>query len=341
MKKKTTSQSAFFNPRSLCGFVLCGLGLALLILAITGLADGSLKAAIANASDAAPQDHRGVTAVQTLPLRAIPPIAPSLAPGHNHPEPIIPPSPTLGAGIDTARQTILGRSLSAPTPTGLSWDGVGVGLAGFSPSSNPPDVEGRVGATQYMQWNNTSFAVFNKNTGALLYGPAAGNTLFQSLGGVCASHNDGDPVVSYDILAGRWVVSQFVVKGPTGGFSHQCIAVSQTQDATGAWYLYDFVTDSANFVDYPHTGVWPDGYYMSAHVFNSAGTALVGARVYVFERDKMITGQPARMQSANLTTYGGSFQFGFLPADLDSLTPPPTGEAEFVLGPHPTTLTLT
>ena len=55
----------------------------------------------------------------------------------------------------------------------------------------------------------------------------------------------------------------------------------------------------------------------------------------------MIAGQTARMQSANLTTYGGSFQFGFLPADLDSLTPPPAGEAEFVLGPHPTTLTLT
>ena len=53
-------------------------------------------------------------------------------------------------------------------------------------------------------------------------------------GGVCASHNDGDPVVSYDILAGRWVVSQFVVGGPAGSASHQCIAVSTNQDATGA-----------------------------------------------------------------------------------------------------------
>ena len=76
--------------------------------------------------------------------------------------------------------------VSAPTPTGLSFDGVGVGLAGFIVGSNPPDVNGRVGATQYVQWNNTSFAVFDKTTGALQYGPAAGNTLFQALGGACA-----------------------------------------------------------------------------------------------------------------------------------------------------------
>ncbi len=190
---------------------------------------------------------------------------------------------------------------------------MGVGLAGFAPSSNPPDVNGRVGGTQYVQWNNTSFAVFDKVTGALQYGPAAGNTLFQSLGGVCASHNDGDPVVSYDILAGRWILSQFVVGGPTGSASHQCVAVSATGDATGSYYLYDFVTDTVNFVDYPHTGVWPDGYYMTGHVFNAAGTALVAARVYVFEREKMILGQAARMQSANLTTYGGSFQYRLPP----------------------------
>ena len=167
------------------------------------------------------------------------------------------------------------------------------------------------------------------------YGPAAGNTLFQALGGVCASHNDGDPVVSYDILAGRWVLSQFVVGGPAGGYSHQCFAVSTTSDATGEYYLYDFVTDPANFIDYPHTGVWLDGYYMSAHVFSPSPIevpaalpgAFITARVYVFEREKMIDGLPARMQSVDLGQ-----QYGLLAADLDSLTPPPAGAAEFVLG---------
>ena len=352
MKKKNCPKSAFFNLRALCGFALCLVGLLLAFFALNTLTGSSVhaqgisqKASIAGpaavVSAPAPNDLRSIAPIRTRPLREIPPIRPEMAPGHDHAEPIKPQPPTQGAGPDTARQTKAGRTQSAPSPAGVSFDGVGVGLAGFSPSSNPPDVNGRVGATQYVQWNNTSFAVFDKNTGALLYGPAAGNTLFQSLGGVCASHNDGDPVVSYDILSGRWILSQFAVGGPAGSYSHQCVAVSVTGDATGAYYTYDFLTDAANFIDYPHTGVWPDGYYMTAHVFNSAGTAFLFARVYVFEREKMILGQPARMQSANLTTYGINSQYGFLPADLDSLTPPPLGEASFILGPHPSTLTLT
>ena len=286
-----------------------------------------------------PRDLRPVRAVRTGKLRNMPPIDPETVVKHYYLEPIPPKPPTQSGGPAGPIQTEAGPRTSAPTPSGVSFDGVGMGLAGYSPSSNPPDVNGRVGATQYVQWNNTSFAVFNKTTGALEYGPAAGNTLFQALGGVCASHNDGDPVVSYDILAGRWVISQFAVAGPAGSYSHQCFAVSTTSDATGDYYLYDFVTDPVNFVDYPHTGVWPDGYYMSTHVFNAVPGeihppvappgAFITGRIYVFERQKMIDGLTARMQMVDLGQ-----EFGFLPADLDSLTPPPSGEAEFVLGPN-------
>src|SRR5438874_8394600 len=174
-------------------------------------------------------NFRPVEAVHTRPLRQLPKIPPALAVRREVREPARPKPPT-DTPTGGFKQTFLGRVLSAPTPTGVSWDGVGVGLAGFSPSSNPPDTNGRVGAKQYVQWNNTSFAVFNKTTGALLYGPAAGNTLFQPLGGTCAQHNDGDPVVSYDILSGRWILSQFAV-GASPDFSHQCVAVSATQDA--------------------------------------------------------------------------------------------------------------
>jgi hypothetical protein len=296
-----------------------------------------------------PQQLDPITPVRTRNLRDMTPINPDKVVKFYHPEPNRPKFAkkegpvTTGAQSRQTMQTEAGALASSPTATGLNFDAVGVGLAGFQPSSNPPDVNGRVGATQFVQWNNTSFAVFDKTTGALQYGPAAGNTLFQSLGGVCASHNDGDPVVSYDILAGRWVISQFAVAGGTvAGYSHQCIAVSTTQDAIGEYYLYDFVTDQTNFIDYPHTGVWPDGYYMAAHAYTAAPTDLspVGlpvappnaffqGRIYVFERDKMINGQPARMQSRDL-----GLEFGFLPADLDSLTPPPTGEAQFLLGPN-------
>jgi len=284
--------------------------------------------------DATPPPPTAVVPVLTRNLRDLPVIPPpnDRRRGEGHPEPIR-PKPPVQDGPDTARQTVPGALVSAPTATGVSFEGVGVGLAGFTVNGAPPDTNGRAGATQYVQWNNTSFAVWSK-TGTLLYGPAAGNTLFQSLGGACATHNDGDPVVTYDILAGRWVLSQFVV-GASPNYSHQCVAVSTSGDATGSYYVYDFVTDATNFVDYPHLSVWPDGYYMSAHVFNQAGDTYVAGRVYVFERSKMLSGLSAQMVSGNLPNVAGQSQYGFLAADVDSLTPPPTGEAEFILGPDP------
>jgi hypothetical protein len=361
MKKYSSKHSAFINPRAFIGFVLLFMGALLAMFAFGGAHSQKVSALPttkgggagvplskipgeplpATSQDQTAANYTGpynnlrpVKAVLTRPLRQLPMIPPALAVRREIPEPARPKPPT-DSPTGGFMQTLSGPVLSAPTPTGVSWDGVGVGLAGFVPSSNPPDTNGRVGAKQYVQWNNTSFAVFNKTNGALLYGPAAGNTLFQSLGGPCATHNDGDPVVSFDILAGRWILSQLVV-GASPEFSHQCVAVSQTEDATGAYFLYDFVTDPTNFVDYPKTGVWPDGYYMSGHVFNATGTAYVTGRIFVFEREKMVNGLPARQLQADLKRYGSKPQFGFLPSDLDSLTPPPAGEAAFVIGPHPT-----
>ena len=292
MKAKNVGRSAFVILRALIASLLCLTAGMVALFALGTLPQrftggGAIKLdkypaeppSVSSQRSAvryrgAPQQLTPVTPVRTRKLRDTAPIDPEKVVKYYHPEPIPPKPPTQSGGPAGAIQTVAGPQVSAPSPTGVSFEGVGVGLAGFSPSGNPPDVNGRVGPTQYVQWNNTSFAVFNKTTGALLYGPAAGNTLFQSLGGVCASHNDGDPVVSYDILAGRWVISQFAVAGGDTSYSHQCIAVSTTEDATGEYYVYDFVTDQTNFVDYPHTGVWPDGYYMSAHVFSVVPTDL-------------------------------------------------------------------
>src|SRR5438270_2636433 len=223
--------------------------------------------------------------VHTPPLRKMPIVPPPFR-GEDAErfEPIRPQHPSDTPPADIARQKTMGPLRSAPTSTGLGFEGVGVGIPGFVPCCVPPDTNGRVGATQYVQWNNLSFAIWDKQ-GNRIYGPVAGKTIFQPLGGACASHNDGDPLVAYDVLAGRWVLSQFALFA-SPNFSHQCVAVSATSDATGSYYLYDFITDSTNFVDYPHLGVWPDGYYMSAHIFNSSGSAFIAGRIYAFERAK-------------------------------------------------------
>src|SRR5262245_57756234 len=111
---------------------------------------------------------------------------------------------------DTAVQAGAGPRI--PVTTGLSFAGVGNGDYGFVPDAAPPDTNGAVGATQYVQWVNESFAVFNKSTGAIAAGfPKPGNSVWAGFGGGCQTNNDGDPIAQYDQLANRWILTQFSV----------------------------------------------------------------------------------------------------------------------------------
>jgi len=162
---------------------------------------------------------------------------------------------------------------SAPTPlagtvTGV-FAGVGNGDYGFTPNAAPPDTNLAVGSTQVVQWVNESFAVFNKSTHALLKGPVAGNSLWAGFGGGCQTNNDGDPIVQYDQVNGRWIFTQFSVS--TTPF-RQCVAVSKTSDATGTFNRYSFSYGNVQFIDYPKLGVWPDGYYITYNIFNNGQT---------------------------------------------------------------------
>ena len=154
---------------------------------------------------------------------------------------------------------------------------------------------------------------------------AAGNTLWSGFGGPCENTNDGDPIVLFDQLAGRWLLSQFALPYAAGPY-YQCIAISQTADPTGAYHRYAFQASATKLNDYPHFGVWPDGYYMTSQSVPLHGRRLcVGRRGrYVFERDKMLQGQAARMVYFDLMSANSNFG-GMLPTDLEGLTPPPTG----------------
>jgi hypothetical protein len=207
------------------------------------------------------------------------------------------------------------------TTSGLNIPGVGNGDYGFVPNAAPPDTNGAVGATQYVQWVNESFAVFDKTTGAIAAGfPKAGNTLWSGFGGGCETNNDGDPVVQYDKAANRWVMTQFSVS--TTPYL-QCVAVSTTSDATGTFNRYSF--SQPNFNDYPKLGVWPDGYYISFNMFN--GNAFVGGRACAFDRNAMLAGGAATQICFQLSNSFG----GLLPSDLDGSTPPPAGSPNYFL----------
>jgi subtilisin-like proprotein convertase family protein len=187
---------------------------------------------------------------------------------------------------------------------------------------SPPDTDGDVGPNHYVQIVNLMFRVFDK-AGNPLTAALKVSTIFAPLGAPCGARDDGDPIVLYDPLADRWMLSQFcTVADP---FNHQVIAVSKTPDPSGAWYLYDFPMPNVKFNDYPKFGVWPDAYYMTDNQFNQAGTAFLGAGVFAFDRTKMLAGNPTAGYIYFDVENGNTAIGGMLPADLDGLHPPAPG----------------
>ncbi|HYL92666.1 MAG TPA: hypothetical protein VEW69_05865, partial [Alphaproteobacteria bacterium] len=224
---------------------------------------------------------------------------------------------------DTVLQSRAVTAASSLAPVlGSNFEGLGVGQPGFFIVGAPPDTNGAVGLTQYVQWVNTSFAVFDKTTTSITLGPALGKTIWAGFASDCATSNDGDPIVVYDKLANRWVFSQFVIHGGTGPF-FQCVAVSTTSDATGSYNRYAFQYSA--FDDYPKMGVWPDAYYVT---FNMFGTGFLGANACAYDRNAMLAGTTA----TQICFQQLPSVLGILPADVDGHTPPPVGSPNYVLG---------
>ena len=199
----------------------------------------------------------------------------------------------------------------------------------------PPDTDGEIGKNHYIQMVNLSMAIYNKS-GTLLYGPFRPSSLWPR-NDVCGPdsignpRDDGDPIVLYDQLADRWLLSQFALPNYPSGPFYECIAVSKTGLPTNNpsdWHLYTFRVSDTKMNDYPKLSVWPDGYYMSVNQF--AGNSWAGAGVFVFDRVKMLAGLSAGFQYLDLYAIDPNFG-GMLPADLDGATLPPNGSPAYFL----------
>src|SRR4051794_39921582 len=197
-----------------------------------------------------------------------------------------------------------GRADGVSAPLGGPLAGVStvIGFDGQSAADNrrvfgfafvPPDTNGAVGASQYVQMVNVTIAVYKKRDGAVQLGPAPIHSLWRGFGGLCenggqaATFSDGgDPVVLYDHLADRWMVSQLQYD-ETFTKTAQCIAIS----------------------------TFP-------------GKGFAGAQACAFDRAAMLTGAPA---SAICFQQPPSVS-SLLPADLDGSTLPPAGAPNYVVG---------
>ncbi|MEP7014720.1 MAG: dockerin type I domain-containing protein [Verrucomicrobiota bacterium] len=326
MKKKSANQSAFFNLRVLIGVLFCFTGAGLVFLASAqpeprtrikpdapsvGVYRGLLPIAHFDISPA------------LRDMKVIPPGIGKLR--ENEDRDIVPHTARGVLKPDPVVQRILGRQLGIPAPI-VTFNGP-PNSAGVA----PPDPNGDVGPNHVVVMMNLSFQIFNK-TGTSLFGPASSNTLWSGFGGPCQTENSGDPVVLYDQLADRWMLSQFTSAGPT---FYNCVAVSTTSDPTGSYYRYAITTGS-NFPDYPKYGIFPDAYYISTREFvGGTGGAFGGVGAYAVNRAQVLSGNPNPQVISFLappTGSGANVGDGLLPADMDGINLPPPGSPEYYVG---------
>jgi Bacterial Ig domain len=212
----------------------------------------------------------------------------------------LPPQSQTNNRPDGALQLSSGPLVNTVSGPGFE----GVDASGFA----PPDTNMAVGPNHIVQWVNVRFAIFNKS-GIMLPGyPKPGNAFWQGFGGPCESRNDGDPIIQYDVVADRWIATQFTASSPY----YQCFAISQTSDPTGAYYRYAYAFEA--FPDYPKITVWKNSYLASYNMFSSShGGGWRGPRICAYDRAAMLAGTSAVQECFNLGKSYGSLQ----PSDAD------------------------
>lgn len=220
------------------------------------------------------------------------------------------------------------QTLLAPAP-GPSANFEGLDFAAWG-AGHPPDTNGDVGPTYYIQTINTSIGIYEKATGTRVAAFTFDTFLSQgNFGNLCDTDNFGDPVVLYDTFEDRWVITDFAfmldgsnnIINPPGAF--ECFAVSRTGDpVTGGWNFYSINT-TGGLGDYPKLGIWPDGLYMSVNMFDYAITgSFQNVRLYALNKAQMYAGTP----SVQVVSFDmPAAEFTVLPANarLQTGTPPP------------------
>jgi hypothetical protein len=170
----------------------------------------------------------------------------------------------------------------------------------------------------------------------------------------CNTGSWTDTIVEYDRAANRWFVSRFAFADTDGDFSSgndaavqdgdaddegwtQCVAVSQTGDPTGGYYLYAFKIGSPHYPywqDYPKFGIWPDGYYMTGEADQIFRSTSKGIYVDALDRTAMLTGAPAHEVLWFVPVLDGPSGVREMsmmqPASWDGSTPPPAGAPELL-----------
>jgi hypothetical protein len=239
-----------------------------------------------------PEHEWEEAAAEVERLKAFPPLLPTTS----FAQFTLDPTPAGGGGKG-------GFSALAPT-VGNGFEGITQN--GFIPSE--PTVGG--GPLNILSCGNVSVTVTNKDgtsrvetNGATFFGAPAGEGAIS------------DAQCYYDALRGRFVAVCFTQGTSPSNFSNFYLAISKTNDARGAWWLYkfDMTKDGAlqtnNWSDYEGLGISDDKIVFSAQQFT------FNANQYQYQKLRILDRAAA---------YSGA---ALAPLDIVNFAAPPGGDA--------------
>jgi hypothetical protein len=235
------------------------------------------------------------------------------------------PDPVLQKGTTT---TSTPENLSRPVSSGnintfqleggtINNNFDGIGFANVSPA----DPTLAVGPNHLLQMVNGQsgsafFRIYDKNGGTLSF-----QAFMDQLPG--SSYNGaGDCIAWYDQFTDRFVMTEFGDSSKTGTAVNSLImAVSQTGDPLGSWYVYEF-SDASFFPDYPKFGNWSNAWFGMTRDFIGS---YVGNSVWAFDKTKMIAGDAtATVQRIRFFDADNKYN-SMCPVSVIGSTPPPAG----------------
>ncbi len=198
---------------------------------------------------------------------------------------------------------------SAVENKSLAYSFEGIGFTSVSPADPCVDV----GPNHVIQMiNGTSgsyFVIFDK-TGNVLVNPTYLDNYMGFPGGA------GDPIVLYDELANRWLMSEFSSSG-----NRLMVAISTTPNPLGSWHTYTYT--ATNFPDYPKYSIWNDAYLVTTNENSSA--------VYALNRTQMLSGTSGTAQRFTVPSFGTIGFQAATPVSLNGTTLPPNGTPAMVM----------
>nr|WP_295663263.1 PEPxxWA-CTERM sorting domain-containing protein [Polymorphobacter sp.] len=229
------------------------------------------------------------------------------------------PTPLLAASIGQQRQS----ASFVPTSRVLaSFEGVSqYDVASYRRNFIPPDTMGAVGTTQFSEFVNGGFAVFNKNG---TVAKAQSDVAFWAAAGQTGAN--GDSRVLFNKAANRWVALSF-----GASVSDIQIAVSNTADATGTWQSTKFTGFAGGTADYPTLAMDTNAVYIGTNNFHGDGsfggtTLNVIPLTSLFHAAPTTTGLKQFVTPYNSTT--GGADGGFAIQGVNSVTATTTGHVE-------------